>query len=83
MVIGMPHRGRLNVLSTVVRKPLEAVMADFHHKEKKHNGDHELAEGSGDVKYHLGMSIERAFGKSQKKVPNQLLSRPVPSRPVR
>lgn len=53
IVIGMPHRGRLNVLSNVVRKPNESIFAEF-------SGSLEpAAEGSGDVKYHLGMNYER------------------------
>ncbi|KAG5463447.1 MAG: thiamine diphosphate-binding protein, partial [Olpidium bornovanus] len=51
--MGMPHRGRLNVLSNVVRKPNESILAEF-------GGSMEPgAEGSGDVKYHLGMNYER------------------------
>jgi 2-oxoglutarate dehydrogenase E1 component len=51
MVFGMPHRGRLNVLAHVLRKPLEAVLAEFE-------GDGLPADdlGDGDVKYHLGYS---------------------------
>ncbi|KAH8548513.1 oxoglutarate dehydrogenase, E1 component [Umbelopsis sp. PMI_123] len=53
IVIGMPHRGRLNVLSNVVRKPNESIFCEF-------SGSIEpSAEGSGDVKYHLGMNYVR------------------------
>src|SRR6266496_6077526 len=49
----MPHRGRLNVLSNVVRKPNESIFCEF-------NGSVEPSdEGSGDVKYHLGMNYDR------------------------
>ncbi|MCS4489864.1 multifunctional oxoglutarate decarboxylase/oxoglutarate dehydrogenase thiamine pyrophosphate-binding subunit/dihydrolipoyllysine-residue succinyltransferase subunit [Corynebacterium sp. ES2794-CONJ1] len=49
VVIGMPHRGRLNVLFNIVGKPLETIFSEFE-------GDIEAkaAGGSGDVKYHLG-----------------------------
>jgi 2-oxoglutarate dehydrogenase E1 component len=43
IVMGMPHRGRLNVLANVVRKPIEAILNEF-----SGNGD---AGGGGDVKY--------------------------------
>ena len=53
IVMGMPHRGRLNVLSNVVRKPNESIFCEF-------SGSMEpLLEGSGDVKYHLGMNYDR------------------------
>ena len=58
IVIGMPHRGRLNVLSNVMGKPFRALFQEFG------GGAKELAEpeeGSGDVKYHLGMSSDRDF----------------------
>lgn len=49
----MPHRGRLNVLSNVVRKPNESIFCEF-------SGSLEPSEeGSGDVKYHLGMNYVR------------------------
>ncbi|CAK9437970.1 uncharacterized protein LODBEIA_P23480 [Lodderomyces beijingensis] len=52
IVIGMPHRGRLNMLSNVVRKPNESIFSEF-------SGSREFDEGSGDVKYHLGMNYAR------------------------
>ncbi|KAG9289182.1 hypothetical protein G9A89_022491 [Geosiphon pyriformis] len=53
IVLGMPHRGRLNVLSNVIRRPNESVFCDFR-------GTIEPGEeGSGDVKYHLGMNFDR------------------------
>lgn len=52
IVIGMPHRGRLNMLSNVVRKPNESIFSEF-------TGSKEFDEGSGDVKYHLGMNYKR------------------------
>lgn len=49
VVIGMPHRGRLNVLFNIVAKPLATIFNEFEgHIEAKATG------GSGDVKYHLG-----------------------------
>ncbi|GGG77841.1 2-oxoglutarate dehydrogenase E1/E2 component [Corynebacterium pelargi] len=49
VVIGMPHRGRLNVLFNIVGKPLATIFTEFEgHIEAKAAG------GSGDVKYHLG-----------------------------
>lgn len=47
--------GRLNVLANVVRKPLEQIFTEF-----SGGGDVSKFEGSGDVKYHLGMSFNRA-----------------------
>jgi len=53
IVIGMPHRGRMNVLGNVVRKPLEAIFTEF-------SGSKDPSDSfSGDVKYHLGMSFKR------------------------
>jgi len=53
VVIGMPHRGRLNVLTQVMQKPMEAIFCEF---AGRNDGDDE---GSGDVKYHLGTSVDR------------------------
>ncbi len=57
IVIGMPHRGRLNVLANVMGKPYRAIMHEFHGGSYKPDE----IEGSGDVKYHLGASSDRAF----------------------
>jgi 2-oxoglutarate dehydrogenase E1 component len=57
IVIGMPHRGRLNVLTNVMGKPFEALFHEF----KGGSANPEDIEGSGDVKYHLGASSDRQF----------------------
>jgi 2-oxoglutarate dehydrogenase E1 component len=51
VVLGMPHRGRLNVLVNVLRKPYEMVLAEFEGSLLARE-----ATGDGDVKYHLGYS---------------------------
>ncbi len=51
VVIGMAHRGRLNVLANIVGKPYEKIFDEFEgHLDPK------STQGSGDVKYHLGMT---------------------------
>jgi len=49
VVIGMAHRGRLNVLANILEKPYEAIFSEF-----EGNIDPNTTYGSGDVKYHLG-----------------------------
>ena len=49
VVIGMAHRGRLNVLANILEKPYEAIFSEFEGEL-----DPAMAQGSGDVKYHLG-----------------------------
>ncbi|WP_395310491.1 multifunctional oxoglutarate decarboxylase/oxoglutarate dehydrogenase thiamine pyrophosphate-binding subunit/dihydrolipoyllysine-residue succinyltransferase subunit [Mycobacterium sp. AMU20-3851] len=49
VVIGMPHRGRLNVLANIVGKPYSQIFGEF-----EGNLNPSQAHGSGDVKYHLG-----------------------------
>ncbi|WP_062659249.1 multifunctional oxoglutarate decarboxylase/oxoglutarate dehydrogenase thiamine pyrophosphate-binding subunit/dihydrolipoyllysine-residue succinyltransferase subunit, partial [Mycolicibacterium canariasense] len=49
VVIGMPHRGRLNVLANIVGKPYGQIFSEF-----EGNLNPSQAHGSGDVKYHLG-----------------------------
>jgi 2-oxoglutarate dehydrogenase E1 component len=48
-VIGMSHRGRLNVLANTVGKPLAQIFSEF-----EGSVDPDSTQGSGDVKYHLG-----------------------------
>jgi 2-oxoglutarate dehydrogenase E1 component len=57
MVIGMPHRGRLNVLTNMMGKPFSAVFSEF----QGNPANPEDVQGSGDVKYHLGTSSDRNF----------------------
>ncbi|WP_170415044.1 2-oxoglutarate dehydrogenase E1 component [Ruegeria atlantica] len=57
IVIGMPHRGRLNILANVMRKPYRAIFNEFQGGSFKP----EDVDGSGDVKYHLGASSDREF----------------------
>ena len=57
IVFGMPHRGRLNVLSQVMAKPHRAIFNEF----KGGSFTPDDVEGSGDVKYHLGASSDREF----------------------
>ena len=54
VVIGMPHRGRLNTLVNVVRKPAVAIFSEFGGESFKPDD----VQGSGDVKYHLGTSTD-------------------------
>ncbi len=57
IVIGMPHRGRLNVLANVMGKPYRAIFHEFQGGSFKPDD----VGGSGDVKYHLGASSDREF----------------------
>jgi len=57
IVLGMAHRGRLNVLANVMEKPFAAIFHEF----KGGSSTPEEVEGSGDVKYHLGSSSDREF----------------------
>ncbi len=57
IVIGMPHRGRLNVLANVMGKPYRIIFHEF----SGGSANPEDVGGSGDVKYHLGTSTDREF----------------------
>ena len=57
IVLGMPHRGRLNVLGNVMDKPFQALFSEFLGAA----ANPEEIESSGDVKYHLGASSDRIF----------------------
>ncbi len=57
IVIGMPHRGRLNILTNVMQKPFRALFTEF----AGGSSTPDEVGGSGDVKYHLGTSTDRGF----------------------
>src|SRR3974390_3478001 len=57
IVLGMPHRGRLNVLTQVMGKPHRVLFHEF----KGGSATPDATEGSGDVQYHLGASSDREF----------------------
>lgn len=69
VVIGMPHRGRLNVLANVIRKPIEAILSEFTGSVDPEQ------EGGGDVKYHLGANYVRPTP-SGKRVALSLVANP-------
>lgn len=69
IIIGMAHRGRLNVLANVCRKPLEQIFTQFAGLKASDSG-------SGDVKYHLGTYIERINRKSNKNVRLAIVANP-------
>ncbi|XP_037792795.1 2-oxoglutarate dehydrogenase, mitochondrial-like [Penaeus monodon] len=68
-VMGMPHRGRLNVLANVCRKPLEHIFTQFAGLES-------ADEGSGDVKYHLGTYQERLNRVTNKNIRLAIVANP-------
>ena len=57
VVLGMPHRGRLNILANVLNKPFVAIFSEF----QGNTSTPDDVQGSGDVKYHLGTSADRDF----------------------
>jgi 2-oxoglutarate dehydrogenase E1 component len=61
IVIGMPHRGRLNILANVMAKPYRAIFNEF----RGGSAHPDEVEGSGDVKYHLGASADREFDQNR------------------
>ena len=63
IVMGMAHRGRLNVLANFLKKPLSVLFNEF-----SENYVPNLVCGDGDVKYHLGYETERNIDDSQLKI---------------
>ncbi len=57
IVLGLAHRGRLNVLANVMGKPYRAIFSEF----QGNAATPQDFQGSGDVKYHLGTSSDRDF----------------------
>ncbi|XP_055518413.1 2-oxoglutarate dehydrogenase complex component E1 isoform X2 [Leucoraja erinacea] len=70
VIMGMPHRGRLNVLANVIRKELEQIFCQFDSKLEAAD------EGTGDVKYHLGMYHRRINRVSNKNITLSLMANP-------
>jgi len=90
LVIGLAHRGRLNVLVNILGKPPQQLFAEF---EDKHDGPDDPAH-SGDVKYHMGFSadiaapagnihVALAFNPSHLEIVNPVVSGSVRARQVR
>lgn len=72
VVIGMPHRGRLNVLANVLRKPVEMIFAEF---DGSPSSQRLGLSHSGDVKYHMGFSCTRTT-RAGKEVKMTLVANP-------
>ncbi|MEO8602109.1 MAG: 2-oxoglutarate dehydrogenase E1 component [bacterium] len=70
IIMGMPHRGRLNVLANILGKPYEMILAEF---EGTFLPSH--IQGDGDVKYHLGFARDHVT-RNGHKVHVSLLSNP-------
>uniref|UniRef100_A0A8C1A776 2-oxoglutarate dehydrogenase complex component E1 n=1 Tax=Cyprinus carpio carpio TaxID=630221 RepID=A0A8C1A776_CYPCA len=70
VIMGMPHRGRLNVLANVIRKELEQIFCQFDSKLEAAD------EGTGDVKYHLGMYHRRINRVTDRNITLSLVANP-------
>jgi 2-oxoglutarate dehydrogenase E1 component len=68
-VLGMAHRGRLNTLVNIFRKPIRELFNEFEGK------DYDEADFDGDVKYHLGATIKKTL-KSNKELTMNLVPNP-------
>ncbi len=60
VVIGMAHRGRLNVLTNIFRKPVRQLFNEFEGKDFEEKGI------AGDVKYHLGLTLDKTYNSGEK-----------------
>ncbi|MGK2947121.1 MAG: multifunctional oxoglutarate decarboxylase/oxoglutarate dehydrogenase thiamine pyrophosphate-binding subunit/dihydrolipoyllysine-residue succinyltransferase subunit [Acidimicrobiales bacterium] len=69
-VIGMPHRGRLNVLTNIVGKSYDQIFREFEGQV-----DPDSMQGSGDVKYHLGQ-VGKYVARSGKDISVELAANP-------
>jgi len=68
-VLGMAHRGRLNTLANIFRKPIRDIFSEFEGK------DFEDESIDGDVKYHLGLTINKTL-KNNKELKMNLVPNP-------
>jgi 2-oxoglutarate dehydrogenase E1 component len=71
LVMGMAHRGRLNVLANILNKPLDVIFNEF-----QGNFAPDSVGGNGDVKYHLGFRTVRKVGKKEYEVDIHLAANP-------
>jgi 2-oxoglutarate dehydrogenase E1 component len=71
LVMGMAHRGRLNVLANILNKPLDVIFNEF-----QGNFAPDSVGGNGDVKYHLGFRNVRKTGKNDYEVEIHLAANP-------
>ncbi|XP_023011751.1 2-oxoglutarate dehydrogenase complex component E1-like [Leptinotarsa decemlineata] len=69
VIIAMPHRGRINVLANVCRQPLHKIFTQFAGLEA-------TDEGTGDVKYHLGMTVQRLNRVTNKNIQLTIVANP-------
>jgi 2-oxoglutarate dehydrogenase E1 component len=92
VVIGMAHRGRLNVLVNILGKPPKTLFNEFEGKFEHHS--HDDGSHSGDVKYHMGFSadvrtpnggthVALAFNPSHLEIVNPVVAGSVHARQVR
>jgi 2-oxoglutarate dehydrogenase E1 component len=63
IVLGMAHRGRLNVLTNIFGKPRKKIFSEFEGKEFEYTGEYDF---DGDVKYHLGYSTTTQLDNGKK-----------------
>ena len=71
IILGMAHRGRLNVLTNIMNKPLEQMIGSFENALVNEDG----VDSAGDVKYHMGYSYD-VTTKSGQKIHMSLLNNP-------
>ncbi len=71
IVVGMAHRGRLNVFTNAMRKPAVETFSKFIDAEQPHEYG-----GTGDVKYHLGHSFDYVDKKSGRRIHISLVANP-------
>ena len=69
--LGMAHRGRLNVLGSVLRKPYDQILSEFEDVKVKSERD-QIYGFSGDVKYHIGSSSKVKFADGKQIMVNLL-----------
>ena len=81
-VMGMAHRGRLNVLAHVLRRPYSAILSEFEGRPSDEVVEELPANGAGDVKYHHGARTSRLIevsgrdGTSEHRIDITLLPNP-------